>query len=156
MDITIDIEKFEDFYKDAEQLFKNHSAEVSTHEAAGFNFSARYDVYLELDRTGHLVLAVMRQGHVIVGYYIGVIQSSLNYADCLTCGASIFYVAPEIRNQWADIKLFRFVEQELARRKIDLWQIACKFNHNTEAIFKRVGAFPAEITYYKWLGKQNE
>lgn len=114
----------------------------------------QYDVYLERERKGQLLLVVGRDAGEVVCYFIGFIAPGLHYQTCLTCTMDIFYVRKDKRTGTAGVRLFRFVEAELKKRGVQRWFMGSKVQADASALFQRIGAEPVETYYSKWIGEQ--
>ena len=111
-----------------------------------------YLAYEELDRLGCVLLVTLRdERKKLAGYYIGFTFPELHYKTWISNFADIFRVNPEYRGQWAGVKLFRAVEQELRARGVMLWHVTTKLHSESGAVLRRCGMTPDELHYSKAL-----
>ena len=112
----------------------------------------QWNVYAAKQANGELMFMGLRQDGELVGYFIGFIAPGLHYKSCLTCVTDLFYVAPEARNCFGGLRLFRMVERELRRRGVQRWFMGSKNHADCTRLFAAIGAEPVETFYAKWLG----
>jgi GNAT superfamily N-acetyltransferase len=149
--ITCHVESFEERLDELKVLLPAHYKELAMNQDK-VPLSPRFEVYIEHERAGGLLFVTLRDGGELVGYFIGFIAPGLHYSTCLTCTMDIFYVRQDRRSGTAGVRLFRFVEAELRRRRVQRWTMGSKIHADASALFKRIGAAPIETYYSKWLG----
>lgn len=150
--ITCHLESFEERLDELQALLPSHYKELAMNQDR-VPLSPQYHVYIERERAGGLIFVTLRDAGVLVGYFIGFIAPGLHYSTCLTCIMDIFYVRADKRTGSAGVRLFRFVEAELRRRRVQRWMMGSKIHADASALFKRIGAAPVETYYSKWLGE---
>ena len=150
--ITCHIESFEDRLSELQILLPEHYKELALNQDR-VPLSPQFHVYIERERVGGLLFVTLRDAGEMVGYFIGFIAPGLHYSTCLTCTMDIFFVRKDKRKGSSGIRLFRFVESELRRRKVKRWFMGSKIHADASAIFKRIGAEPVETYYSKWIGE---
>ena len=149
--ITCHVESFEDRLDELKVLLPAHYKELAMNQDK-VPLSPRFGVYIEHERAGGLLFVTLRDAGELVGYFIGFIAPGLHYSTCLTCTMDIFYVRQDRRSGSSGVRLFRFVETELRRRRVQRWTMGSKIHADASALFKRIGAAPIETYYSKWLG----
>lgn len=150
--ITAHIESFEDRLEELQALLPLHYAELALNQDK-VPLSPQYSIYIARERAGELLFVTLREAGQMVGYFIGFIAPGLHYSTCLTCTMDIFYVRQDKRKGTAGVRLFRFVEAELRRRRVQRWFMGSKIHADASALFKRIGGEPVETYYSKWLGE---
>jgi GNAT superfamily N-acetyltransferase len=150
--ITCHIESFEERLDELKVLLPAHYEELALNKEH-VPLSPAYSVYIERERAGQLLFVTLRDAGEMVGYFIGFIAPGLHYSTCLTCTMDIFFVRADKRKGSAGVRLFRFVEAELRRRRVQRWFMGSKIHADASALFKRIGAAPVETYYSKWLGE---
>ncbi|MES3022739.1 MAG: hypothetical protein V4857_14260 [Pseudomonadota bacterium] len=150
--LTCHIESLADRLEEIKVLLPEHYKELALNQDK-VPLSPQYEVYLERERAGGLLFVTMRDAGGMVGYFLGFIAPGLHYSTCLTCTMDIFYVRKDKRKGSAGVRLFRFVEAELRRRRVQRWFMGSKIQADASALFKRIGAAPVETYYSKWLGE---
>lgn len=149
--ITVHLESFEERLSELQVLLPEHYKELALNQDH-VPLDPQYEVYIERERKGGVLFMVLREGGVMVGYFIGFIAPGLHYKTCLTCTMDIFFVRQDKRTGSAGVRLFRAVETELRRRGVQRWFMGSKIHADASALFKRIGAAPVETYFSKWLG----
>lgn len=151
--ITAHIEMLASGLEELKPLLPGHYKELSLHQFHGIPLNPEYDKYLQREKMGECLYVTLRQAGRLVGYYVGFIMPGLHYRECLTAHADIFYVVPEVRGDGGGDILFSAVENELRRRRVNLWQAGEKIHLSqfTSALFRRHGLEPVETIYHKWM-----
>lgn len=149
--ITAHVENFERGLDELKALLPAHYEELAM-DKEHVPLSPQYDIYFARERAGQLLYVTLREAGELVGYFIGFIAPGLHYSTCLTCTLDIFYIRADKRKGSAGVRLFRFVEAELRRRRVQRWTMGSKIHADASSLFKRIGARPIETYYSKWLG----
>lgn len=149
--ITFHIEHAQECLLELQRLFPEHYRELALDQDK-VPLQPQWNVYLERDARGELLLVTAREAGELVGYFVGFIAPGLHYASCLTCTMDIFYIEPSHRNGSMGLRLFRFVEAELKRRGVQRWFVGSKVHADASALFERLKFRRVEIYYSKWLG----
>lgn len=113
----------------------------------------QYEVYLQKDSEGGVLFVTLRNKGELVGYFIGFISPGLHYKTCLTLLMDIFYVHPKYRGQRGGIILFKAVENECKRRKVDRMFVGSKCHKDASRLFEALDFTEVERFYTKWIGK---
>ncbi|CAB4168702.1 NAT_SF domain containing protein [uncultured Caudovirales phage] len=150
--ITVQFESFEERLEELRPLLPLHYAELALNQDK-VPLSPQFDIYIQREKAGQVLFATLRDAGRLVGYFIGFIAPGLHYSTCLTCTMDIFYVHPDIRgNGLPGIKLFRAVEKELKRRKVQRFYVGSKTQADASALFERMDFERVEVYYSKWIG----
>lgn len=155
MTATFHIERFADVYTEMYPLLEAHYDELSQHKEKGFPLAPQAEIYQQRDNSGNLLMVIAREAGEIVGYFVGVVAPALHYRSCLTCSPDIFYVKPDRRRDGTAAGMFAFVEAELRRRGVKAWMVGSKVAHDVTKLFEFMGMEPFEVTYVKWLDREN-
>lgn len=113
----------------------------------------RYDIYLNNDAEGAILFATLRSKGVLVGYYVGFTGSELHYKTCSGLRQDIFYVHPEFRGVRGGVLLFKAVENEAKRRKIQRMIGVSKCHADSSRLFDFLGYEKIETVHSKWIGE---
>jgi len=149
--ITAHIESFEQRLPELQVLLPDHYKELAL-DQEHVPLDPQYEIYVQRERQGELMFVTLRDAGALVGYLIAFVAPGLHYKTCLTCITDIFYIRKDKRKGNAGVRLFRFAEAELRRRRVRRWFMGSKVHADASALFKRIGARPVETTYSKWLG----
>lgn len=151
--LTCHVETLADRLEELKHLLPLHYEELALNRDK-VPLSPQYDVYLERERRGELLMMTMRDAGALVGYFLGFIAPGLHYSTCLTCTMDIFYIRPDKRGQaLPGVRLFRAVEQELRRRGVQRWFVGSKCKADASKLFEFLEFERVEIYYSKWLGE---
>lgn len=110
--ITCHVESLTEMLPELRPLLPLHYEELALNKDK-VPLDPQYDVYLERDANGGVLLVTLREMGELIGYFIGFIAPGLHYRTCLTCTMDIFYVRQDKRGGRAGIKLFRFVMMKI-------------------------------------------
>lgn len=143
--ITWQVEPFPPFLEEAKALFPAHWEELALNKDT-VPLDPQYEIYLERDRRGEVVVIVGRSSGNLVGYFVGFIAPGLHYRTCLTLTMDIFYVVPQHRGRQG-LKLFRAVEAEAKRRGVQRMFVGSKLHADASWLFEKLGYQKVE-TYY--------
>lgn len=113
----------------------------------------QYEVYLEREKRGELLMMVVRDNGRLIGYFIGFVAPGLHYKTCLTLTMDIFYVHPEYRGNSTGFKLFRTVEAEAKARGVQRMFVGSKCHKDASWLFEKLGYEPVETYFTTWLGE---
>jgi GNAT superfamily N-acetyltransferase len=150
--ITSHVESFIDLLPELKPIFPIHYLELALNQDK-VPLDVDYDKSTRMENNGTLFFMSLRESGKLVGYFIGMIDSGLHYKSCLTCQMDIFYVHPDHRGSGAGFKLFRDVETELKRRKVQRLFVGSKMHKDASWLFNRLGYEPVETYYSTWLGE---
>jgi len=149
--ITAHVESFEQTLPELLPLLPIHYAELALNQDQ-VPLDPQYDLYIERERLGQVLMVTLREGGTLVGYFIGFVAPGLHYKSCLTCTMDIFYVHPDKRGGRAGITLFKAVEAELNRRGAKRWLVGSKCHMDASWLFEHLGFERIEVYYSKMLG----
>jgi GNAT superfamily N-acetyltransferase len=144
--ITYHIESFSERLEELKALLPLHYEELALNKDK-VPLSPQYEVYVDRERQGMLLFVTARDAGQLVGYFIGFVAPGLHYSTCLTCIMDIFYIAPDHRGSNAGFQLFKFVEKELKRRRVQRWFMGAKVHFDCSFLFEKLGAELVEKTY---------
>lgn len=151
--ITAQVERIADTLPELQRLLPEHYDELSVHKGH-FPLSPRYEVYLERERKGEVLLVTVRRDGVLVGYWITFLGMGLHYSTCLTGTFDIFYIEPAHRRSVAPLLLGRKVKAELQKRGVKLWYAGEKHcRPEAGRLYEKLGMKPVETFYCMWLGE---
>lgn len=152
--ITAHLESFEERLPEMRPLFPLHWEELALNKDK-VPLDPQYDIYIERERRGELLLMVLRDRGELIGYFIGFVAPGLHYKTCLTLTMDIFYVSPEHRGNGGGVVLFNAVKQEARRRGVQRWFVGNKEHSkvHAESLFLHMGFEKVETYYSMWLGE---
>ena len=149
--ITAQIEDFKTFLPEVRSLLALHYEELALNKDK-VPLCPNFDLYLERDRRGEVMVVTLREDGRLVGYFVGFIAPGLHYQTCLTLTMDIFWTHHDIRGGFAGLKMFRLVEKEAIRRGVSRIFYGSKLHKDAGVLFERLGFAPVETYYSKWIG----
>ena len=149
--ITAHVESFEQTLPELMPLLPIHYKELALNQD-DVPLDPQYDLYIERERLGQVIMVSLREAGKLIGYFIGFVAPGLHYKTCLTCTMDIFYVHPEHRGSSGGLILFKALEAELKRRGVKRWLVGSKCHMDASALFERLGFERVEVYYSKMLG----
>ena len=147
--ITAHVESLTERLEELKPLFPLHYDELALNRDS-VPLDPQYDLYLERDRRGEVLLVTLREAGALVGYFVGFIAPGLHYRTCLTCQMDIFFVHPDVRCRFGGPRLFKAVKQELVRRGVRRWFVGSKNHADASRLFEALGFSKVE-TYYSMM-----
>lgn len=148
--ITAQAELLRDSLPEIIPLLSTHYDQLSLHQGK-FPLQPQYQVYLDRESRGELMLVTLRRDGALVGYWISFVAPGLHYETCLTGTMDIWFIHPDHRIGKAPLILIKAVEKELRRRGVNLWFAGEKLHDPCGRLFEFVGMKKVETYYAKWL-----
>lgn len=148
MTITAHVESLTDRLEELKPLFPTHWAELAL-DKDEVPLDPQYEIYLERDRAGQVMLITLRDAGQLAGYFVGFVAPGLHYKTCLTLTLDIFYVWPSYRGNGAGFILFKEVEKECERRGINRMIVGSKLHKDASWMFEKLGYVEIERYYSK-------
>ncbi len=149
--ITCQVENLSETLEELKPLFPRHWEELALNRDK-VPLDPQYEIYLERDRRGEVLLVTARENAALVGYFVGFIAPGLHYRTCLTLTEDIFYVWPEARGANTGWHLFKTVEKEAKRRGVKRMFVGSKLHKDASWLFQKLGYEEVERYYSTWLG----
>jgi GNAT superfamily N-acetyltransferase len=149
--ITCQVEPFPPFLEEVKPILPIHWEELALHKEK-VPLDPQYNVYLERDAQGGVILVTAREDGKLIGYFVGFIAPGLHYQTCLTCTMDIFYVHPDHRGGGTGYHLFKSAEKELKRRGVQRLFVGSKLHKDASWLFEKLGYEEVERYYSAWLG----
>ncbi len=155
--ITAQIEDLNEVtLEEIKALLPTHYDELSEHKLAGIPLDPQYELYLARAAAGQVTYVTLRNLGTLVGYLVSFVAPGMHYQTCLTATGDIFFVYPDARGLSAGELLFKTWLTECERRGVNLCQLGMKSRHAkyVRPILERMGFYEAEITFFKFIGKE--
>lgn len=158
--ITAAVERLIDTLEELKPLFVPHFHELALDQDRA-PLDPQYEVYLEREARGEVLLVTLRDRGAIVAYFVGFVCPGLHYRTTLTLTEDIFWLSPDYRAEdslsqiEADMlakQLFDAVLAESVRRGVKRCYFGSKWHTDASILFEYYGAKPADLYYSIWLG----
>ena len=148
--VSIQVERWAEFYPDSKQVFPEHWRELALHQA-DIQLSIDEEKYANLDRLDILLIVTARDEGRLVGYYLWFLMPHPHYAASGPMGLTdMYFVLPAYRSG-TGAKLFMASEQELRRRGILKAITSCKVHENHTDFLELLGWELSDFTFVKLL-----
>lgn len=137
--ITFQTEAFDDFMRDGQALFAEHSSQVDEHPAS--YLSKNVDLMRLLDNNGNMQILTARSNGRMFGYLMSLLSPSLESPDIRTAIHTTFFASKEFPG--LGLKLQRAALDGLRKRNID--EVFMRAGprgsgHRVGSLYKRLGA----------------
>lgn len=152
MTLEYAVESLEDCLEEIKPLLEAHYKEVAMYQDK-IDLNPDYTKYLELDKTGVLHTATVRDEGVLVGYFISFIMPHMHYQDHTYAVNDILFIDEAYRNAEVGLGLFRFAEEALKQEGVSVIVIHMKTALPFDSLCKGLGYDYAERNYSKYIGE---
>lgn len=158
--ITAHIETLRDALEELKPYFDPHWDELALNKDK-VSLDPQYDVYMQREAAGQVLLVVLREMGRVMGYFVGFVAPGLHYKTCLTLTMDIFWLCPELRDsdslgaierEMACSVLFEAVIAEGKRRGVQRTFFGSKLHKDSGALFEHLGMIEVERYYSGWIG----
>lgn len=150
--LTAHIESLTERLEEMKPFFPLHWEELALNQKQ-VPLDPQYDIYLDRDAAGQVLLVTLRNAGEMVGYFVGFVAPGLHYQTCLTLTMDIFYVLPEHRGSGGGFVLFAAVEKEAKRRGVERMFVGSKCHKDASFLFEKLGYEEVERYYSAYWGK---
>lgn len=148
--VTIQTERWAQFYPDSRQVFPEHWRELALHQSH-IPLSIDEEKYAALDNLGVLLILTARDEGKLVGYYLWFLMPHPHYLSSGPMGLTdMYFVLPEYR-KGTGAKLFIVSEQELRRRGAIKAITSCKVHEDHGRLLELLGWELSDYTFVKLL-----
>jgi len=158
--ITAHIERLSDTLEELKPRFVPHYEELALDQDR-VPLDPVYELYLQREAAGEVLLAVLRDKGRLVAYFVGFVAPGMHYRTCLTLTMDIFWLDPEYRNEdslskleahMLSLQLFEAVREEAKRRRVQRAFFGSKSHSDASAVFEALGAHEVERYHSVWWG----
>jgi hypothetical protein len=149
--VTIQVERWADFYPASKAVFPSHWRELALHQDE-IPLSIDEKKYETLDATGVLLILTARDAGNLVGYFLWFLMPHLHYSQSGPMGMTdMYFVLPEYRSG-TGARLFIASEAELRRRGVIKAITSCKVHEDHTQFLEKLGWIFSDKTFVKLLG----
>lgn len=144
------VERWRDLRAEMLPLLVRHWREVALNHA-----DVPLDIdekrYADLDEAEALHIVTVRRDGVLVGYHVAIVSAHLHYASTLHGITDVYYLAPECREGFTGVRLFKRVEQEMRALGVKKLFTGTKTHLDMSRLFERLGYQRVEYLFAKIL-----
>lgn len=116
--------------------------------------SPNYEIYQKLHELDLVFLATARDDDQLVGYFLASVTAHLHHKDDLFCLSDIIWLSPKYRNKSVGLNLFKFVEQQMIERGVEMIVVDTKTRFPLGRLMNKLGYESSEIRFTKYIGDQ--
>ena len=145
------LENWESYYKDCQELWQEYYAEVSV-DHKNLELSMDVDKYKTMEEAGILKIITARVEGKLVGFFMGMLTTHLHYKDSLCGFQDLLFLSKEYRKGSNGIKLVAVAEQEFKKQGAQYLFFASHPNRNSGKLLSYLGFAPNDTTYIKFIG----
>ncbi len=150
--LTAHVENLTERLEEMKPFFPMHWEELALNQKQ-VPLDPQYEIYLDRDAQGQVMLVTLRKAGEMVGYFVGFVAPALHYKTCLTLTMDIFYVLPEHRGDGGGFILFKEVEREAKRRGVERMFVGSKCHKDASWLFEKLGYEEVERYYSAYWGQ---
>lgn len=151
MDVQFNIENFADVYPEAEELLQLHWEEVGVNKDH-FKLAPMPEAYQAMSEAGILVVFTARNAMSrLVGYSVFIVTPSPHYRNNIFADNDIYFIHKDYRKGFVASNFFRFMEEQLQERGVDLMVVRTKINRRMDVFFRRLNFKLTEEVFTKVL-----
>lgn len=110
--------------------------------------------YAALDEAGGLHIVTARLDGALIGYHVAIVSTHLHYRSTLHGITDVYYLAPEHREGFTGIRLFKAVEHEMRQLGVRKLFTGTKVHLDMSRLFERLGYTRVEYLYSKLLKQE--
>ena len=111
-------EPWTEFWAQAKPLLEKHYHEIAQFQDIPLAVDSRR--YEDMERVGALRIYVARQGSLIIGYCVMIVQMNAHYSMSKQAAQDVIYIDPAYRHGRTGMRLIQFVEQELKNEGVQV------------------------------------
>ena len=158
--ITAHIERLADTLEELKPLFVPHYEELALDQDK-VPLDPQYEIYLEREARGEVLLVTLRDRGRLCGYFVGFVTPAMHYRNCLTLTEDIFWLDHDYRDEdslskletsMAAYQLFEALKAEATRRGVQRVFLGSKWHKSASGAFESLGLRKVEEYYSAWWG----
>jgi hypothetical protein len=159
--ITAHVERLADTLEELKPFFVPHYEELALDQDK-VPLDPQYEVYLEREARGEVLLVTLRDRGKIVGYFVGFVAPALHYRTCLTLTEDIFWLHPDVRAEdslskmeedMAAALLFETLRTAAKMRGVKRVFLGSKWHRSSAPVFEQMGLRKVEEYFSAWWGE---
>jgi hypothetical protein len=148
--ITYQVECWDDYYKDCQQLWREHYDEIAVQKD---EMPMKPDIYLykDMEAKGVLHILTVREDGKMIGYHISMVRIHPHYASVLCAFVDAYFLTASKRRGMVGVKMIKQAEISWRNRGVKKAFTATKKAKNVSGIYDYLGWDNTEIVYTKWI-----
>lgn len=150
MTITYQLESWSDYYRDCQDLWREHYDEIATHKDE-MEMSPDIASYRFIESQGQLQILTARENGKMIGYQISVVKRHLHYATL--CGfEDSYFLTKSSRVGITGIRLIKEALKYMKARGVKKVFFHTKAFFDLGRIFEYLGFTKSDTIYSLWIG----
>lgn len=145
------VEKFSDFYPEAQALLVLHWDEVAPYKEL-LTLNPDTAMYETLERADKLCVVTARHMGTLTGYIIMMICMHPHYCHVKMAVDDVHFLHPGHRKGSVGLRLLAAAKEEMQRRGVQLMSLRTKDEHNHGILFERIGFKRQDVVYTMRIG----
>ena len=137
--------------KDIRPLIQKHWEDIALNKDK-IKLNPDWDAYYVLEQAGVLKIFTAREGDLLVGYFVVIIQYNMHYKDHLFASNDIIFLHPDYRKGRTGIKLIQFAEKCLKEDGVSVLSINTKVHKPFDNLMQFLKFSLVERIYSKYIG----
>jgi GNAT superfamily N-acetyltransferase len=137
--------------KEIEYLIHKNWEETSVYKDT-LALDPDWDTYEAAEKTGMLGIYTAREQEKLVGYLVVIANNHMHYKGHIFASNDILYLDPDYRKGFTGIKLIKFVEEDLKKMGVSVFNINTTPLRPFGNLLERLGFNLIEQIYSKKLG----
>ena len=136
---------------DIRPLIQKHWEDIALNKDK-IKLNPDWDAYYVLEQAGVLKIFTAREGDLLVGYFVVIIQYNMHYKDHLFASNDIIFLHPDYRKGRTGIKLIQFAEKCLKEDGVSVLSINTKVHKPFDNLMQFLKFSLVERIYSKYIG----
>ena len=137
-------------YIEIQNLIKLHWQDIALNQDT-IKLNPDWERYEEAEASGQLKIFTVREGKILVGYFVCLVTKSLHYKDHLFAHNDVLFLHPNYRKGLVGWRLIKFAEQCLKDDGVSLLLINTKTHKPFDVLLQRLSYNHVENIYSKVL-----
>ena len=136
---------------DIRPLIQRHWEDIALNKDK-IKLNPDWDAYHTLEQAGVLKIFTAREGDLLVGYFVVIIQYNMHYKDHLFASNDVIFLHPDYRKGRTGIKLIQFAEKCLKEDGVSVLAINTKVHKPFDNLMQFLKFSLVERIYSKYIG----
>ena len=137
-------------YIEIQNLIELHWQDIALNQDT-IKLNPDWERYEEAEASGQLKIFTVREGKMLVGYFVCLVTKSLHYKDHLFAHNDVLFLHPNHRKGLVGWRLIKFAEQCLKDDGVSLLLINTKTHKPFDVLLQRLSYNHVENIYSKVL-----
>lgn len=150
--ITFQTEKWDDYYRDCQELWKEHYEEIAVQKDK-MKLSPDVETYKIIESKGQLLIVTMRDEGKMIGYSLIIVRSHLHYSQVLCAFEDAYFMSATYRKGRAGIGLIKETLNIVKKMGVQKAFFFTKEFKDLGKIFEYLGGKKSDIIYAFWIGE---